>query len=44
MSGKQALVLLAEDIKHPDTDAVILFGLEILQDLANQQAIIGSKA
>lgn len=44
MTGKQALVRLAEDIKHPDTDAVIQFGLGILRDLANQQAIIGSEA
>ena len=43
MTGKQALVRLAEDIKHPDTDAVIQFGAEILSDLANQQAIIGSR-
>jgi uncharacterized protein len=43
MTGKQALVRLAEDIKHPDTDAVILFGVEILRDLTNQDAIIGSK-
>ena len=42
MTGKQALVRLAEHIKHPDTDAVIQFGAEILSDLANQQAIIGS--
>ena len=44
MTGKRALVRLAEDIKHPDTDAVIQFGLGILRDLANQQAIIGSEA
>ncbi len=43
MTGKQALVRLAEDIKHPDTDAVIQFGAEILRDLANQDAIIGSE-
>ena len=43
MTGKQALVRLAKDIKHPDTDAVIQFGVEILSDLANQGAIIGSK-
>ena len=42
MTGKQALVRLVEHIKHPDTDAVIQFGAEILSDLANQQAIIGS--
>ena len=43
MTGKQALVRLAEDIKHPDTDAVVQFGAEILSDLANQQAIVGSR-
>ena len=42
MTGEQALVRLAEDIKHPDANAVIQFGLGILQDLINQQAIIGS--
>ena len=44
ITGKQALMRLAEDMQHPDANAVIQFGLEILQDLANQQAIIGSKA
>ena len=43
MTGKQVLVRLAEDIKHPYADAVIQFGLEILSDLANQQAIVGSR-
>ena len=43
MTGKQALVTLAEDIKHPDADAVIQFGAEILSDLAIQQAIVGSR-
>lgn len=42
MTGKQALSWLAEAIDHPDTDAMIRFGTEILTDLANQQAIIGS--
>ena len=42
MTGEQALMRLAEELKHPNTDAVIAFGLGILQDLANQQAIIGS--
>ena len=44
ITGKQALMRLAEDMQHSDANAVIQFGLEILQDLANQQAIIGSKA
>ena len=43
MTGKQALVRLAEDLQHPDANAVIQFGLEVLSDLANQGAIIGSK-
>ena len=42
MTGKQTLVQLAEHIKHPDTNAIIQFGGEILTDLARQQAIIGS--
>jgi uncharacterized protein len=42
MIGKQALMRLAEGIQHPDANAVMQFGLEILQDLANQLAIIGS--
>ncbi len=43
ITGEQALVRLAESIQHPNIDAVIAFGAEILSDLANQQAIIGSK-
>jgi hypothetical protein len=43
MAGEQALVSLAEHIKHPETDAIIQFGAEILADLANQGAIIGSQ-
>jgi hypothetical protein len=42
MTGEQALAHLAKSIQHPDVGAVIAFGLEILNDLANQQAIIGS--
>ena len=42
MAGEQALVRLAEQLNHPNKEAVITFGLEILQDLAKQQAIIGS--
>ncbi|MFW5432561.1 MAG: DUF2063 domain-containing protein [Methylophilaceae bacterium] len=42
LTGKEALSQLAESIQHPDVDAVIAFGLNILQDLLNQQAIIGS--
>jgi hypothetical protein len=42
LTGKQVLVHLAESMQHPNIDAVIGFGAEILNDLANQQAIIGS--
>ena len=43
MTGKQALMWLAEELQHPDANAVIQFGLEILQDLAKQEAIVGSR-
>ena len=42
MTGEQALMRLAASIQHPNVDAVIAFGAEILSDLADQQAIIGS--
>ncbi len=42
ITGKQALVRLAEDIKHPDANVAIQFGVEILTGLAKQQAIIGT--
>ena len=42
LTGKQALTRLAEEIAHPDVEAMITFGAEILADLVNQQAIIGS--
>lgn len=42
MTGEQALMRLAESLQHPNVDAVIAFGAEILSDLASQQAIIGS--
>ena len=42
LTGKQALTKLAQEIAQPDVDVIITFGAEILTDLANQQAIIGS--
>lgn len=42
ITGKQALSWLAKAINHPDTDAMIRFGTEILANLADQRAIIGS--
>lgn len=43
LTGQQALTQLAKEIEHPDIDVIIQFGLEILSDLANQHAIIGSQ-
>jgi uncharacterized protein len=42
ITGKQALMRLAEALNYTNTDAIITFGAEILADLHNQQAIIGS--
>ncbi len=42
LTGKQALTRLAQEINHPDTGAIIAFGADILNNLAEQQAIIGS--
>jgi uncharacterized protein len=42
MTGEQALVRLAEALNYSDVNAIIQFGSEILTDLAQQQAIIGS--
>jgi uncharacterized protein len=41
-TGRQALTKLAVEINHPDTEAIIQFGTTILNDLAHQEAIIGS--
>ena len=42
LTGKQALMRLAEELGYQNKEAMITFGTEILADLANQQAIIGS--
>jgi hypothetical protein len=42
LSGKQALTSLAEQIQHPEPEMIIEFGVGVLQDLAKQEAIIGS--
>jgi uncharacterized protein len=42
MTGKQALNALAKQIQHPQPQVIIEFGVEILDDLMMQQAIIGS--
>ena len=43
ISGKQALTLLAEQIQHPEPNVMIEFGHGVLQDLMQQQAIVGSR-
>jgi uncharacterized protein len=42
LTGKQALTQLAAAMQHPDVNAVIGFGEEILNDLVERGAIIGS--
>ena len=42
LTGKQVLMRLADELNYKDKEAMIQFGAEILADLANQQAIIGS--
>jgi hypothetical protein len=41
-TGRQALTKLALEINHPETESIIQFGTTILNDLAEQEAIIGS--
>ncbi len=43
ITGKQALTSLAEKIQHPNPEAIIEFGHGVLQDLLQQQAIVGSQ-
>jgi len=42
LTGRQALTRLAVEINHPDIETVVHFGTSILNDLAKQEAIIGS--
>ncbi len=42
MTGKQALTELAEQIQHPEPQAIIDFGYGVLQNLMQQQAVLGS--
>ncbi len=41
LTGKQALMRLADELNVADVNAITMFGAEILADLASQQAIIG---
>ena len=46
LSGEQALMRLAEQVNNDgvkiELEVILKFGAEILQDLANQHAIVGS--
>ena len=42
LSGKQALISLQSDIKEVDTQLILKYGMSILFELINQEAIIGS--
>ena len=43
LTGEQALTRIGNELQHPDVTVIIQFGLGILTDLANQQAIVGSR-
>lgn len=40
---RQALNQIAEELKHPDAEAIITFGMGVLTELQQQGAILGSK-
>lgn len=41
-SGRTALLQLAEEIHHPEPESMLRFGLDILQNLHAEQAIVGT--
>lgn len=43
ISGRQALIMIAEAIQHPEPESIVTFGIQTLQDLMHQGAILGSK-
>lgn len=43
ISGQQALLEIAKTLHHPQPEAIVEFGQQILQDLLQQGAIIGSQ-
>lgn len=40
-TGRQALTIIVDELAHPESEIVLQFGLEILQDLTTQGIIIG---
>ncbi len=43
VTGKQALTSIAEQIQHPEPEAIIEFGRGVLEDLMAQGALLGSR-
>lgn len=41
LTGRQALEQIAEEIRHPDPDAIMEFGRAVLEDLRQQGVILG---
>lgn len=42
MAGMQVLMRLADEVKDVDCDVILKYGLAIMAELANQEAIVGS--
>ncbi len=42
-SGREILLSIAEQLQHPNPDAVIKGGLEIMQDFKNKDILLGTK-
>lgn len=40
-SGKEALLLIADELEHPDVQAVVNAGLDILENLRAEHAVLG---
>jgi hypothetical protein len=43
-TGRQALLQIAEVLQHPQPEAIVQFGKAILEDLMQQDAVVGSQA
>lgn len=41
ITGKQALTIIANELNHPQPEVIIEFGMTILEDLSNQNIILG---
>lgn len=43
MTGTEALILLAEQMQHPQPEVIVEFGIGVLTDLMKQGALLGSR-